>query len=79
MKCPECGMNIPNSAKRCPYCRQPIDATQQLFGLINQTVDDYKKGAEKGREFASNSGCMVFIPLIVAIASSAYFLVISLI
>ena len=75
MKCPECGMKIPNSAKRCPYCNQPIDAVNQLFGLFNQTAEDYKKGAEKGRQLASNSGCMVFIPLIIIAVSSIYYLI----
>ena len=75
MKCPECGMKIPNSAKRCPYCHQPIDAVNQLFGLMNQSAEDYKKGAQKGREFASNSGCMVFLSLIVVIVSTIYYLI----
>lgn len=51
MKCPECGMKIPTSAKRCPYCHQPIDATHQLFGFVN---DNYKEGAERGDKFAEN-------------------------
>ena len=79
MKCPESGMKIPNEAKRCPYCRQPIDPTQQLFGFFNQRVDDWKKGGEKGRELgrqlSSNSGCMVFLPLLVVAAYSIYYVI----
>ncbi len=54
MKCPECGMKIPNYAKRCPYCHTQLDSVQQLFGAMHQAKDDYKKGAERGEKFAQN-------------------------
>ncbi len=65
MKCPECGMKIPNRAKRCPYCHQRIDETRQLFGLANDAYDDYKKGAEKGEEFARNHPVLANISLLI--------------
>lgn len=46
MKCPECGMKIPNNAKRCPYCHTHLDSVQQLFGAMHQAKDDYKEGKE---------------------------------
>ena len=68
MKCPECGMKIPNSAKRCPYCREPISSTRQLFGTLEQAKDDYKKGKEKGEEFEkkhpATSNCLEIIIII---------------
>ena len=64
-------MDIPNSAKRCPYCHQPIDEVNQLFGFLKQGEEAFKRGAQS----SSNSGCMVVLPLIMVAAYSIYYLI----
>jgi hypothetical protein len=70
MKCPKCKMEIPSDAEICPYCHSRL---RNSWGFTtNSTFDAIKSGYQRG---SSNNGCMVILPLILAIAASACYVI----